>query len=175
MMSKDKLRPLRRPNHLKRRLLWFCFFICFGGMAIFCIRGKVCLKAWQARGWPAVPCTIENSGINSEFKPGHAQTYHFSVIYRYSYGGQEYSSEVANLDPEAEIDLKTAGAMSDRYPQEGHATCFVNPLQPGEAVLDRSVSARDIGVTAFGGVMVLGGLVGLMVVRRKQGTGNFGL
>jgi hypothetical protein len=166
-MAKEKLRPLGRANHLKRRLIWFCFFVSFGGMAIFCIRGKVCLGAWQARGWVAVPCTIENSGITSEFRPGQAETHHFTVSYRYSYGGQEYSSEVANLDPEAELDLKSAGAMSERYPQEAHATCYVNPLQPGEAVLDRSVSARDVAVTAFGGVLTLGGLVGLMVVRRK--------
>jgi Protein of unknown function (DUF3592) len=166
-MAKEKLRPLGKTNHLNRRLRWFCFFIFFGGIATIGIGGKTCYRAWLARDWVATPCTIESGTITSKRTAGQAPTYGFTVSYRYSYGGQDYSSVVGTLDPEAELDLKTAGAMSNRYPPDAKATCYVDPQQPTVAVLDRTVSSRDMAATAFGAVMVLGGLVGVMAVKRK--------
>jgi hypothetical protein len=124
------------------------------------------MQAWQARSWRAVPCTIDNSGIKSDFKPGHAKTYSFFVSYHYTVDGQDYHSETATFETGDDMDLKTVEALSNRYPSGGAATCYVDPEQPGDAVLDRAVSRRDVLAASFGAALVLGSLMAVITVRR---------
>jgi hypothetical protein len=164
-MAMEKLKPLTPTNSLNRRLLWFCLFMCLGGAALVCIGGKAALKAWQARDWPAVSCVIDNSGINSSYKPGHDLVYAFFVAYHYSFNGQDYHSDSVGFDPPGEMDLKSAGALSNRFARGAHATCWVDPQNPTDAVLDRSVSRRDLFATIGGVAMVLASFAGVMVAR----------
>jgi hypothetical protein len=167
-MAIKKLEPLGRVGMVKRRVPWLCFFLCLGGATLICIGGKACMLAWQARGWQALPCTIGDSEIDSTYKPGHSQEFKFSVSYHYTFDNQEYHSQSATLDPDAEMDLNGVGALSNRYPNGAHATCYVNPQEPSQAVLDRSVPRRDVAATAGGVVLVMGSFAGLMATKRRK-------
>ena len=167
-MAIRKLEPLGRTGLVKRRMLWVCFFLCLGGATLVCIGGKPCLQAWQARGWEAVPCTIDESEIDSSLKPGHPQVFKFVVSYHYTVNGQDYRSQSATFNPDAGMDLSRAGALSNRYPPDGHATCYVDPQQPSNAVLDRWVPQRYWAAAIGGLVLVLVSFSGLVATKRRK-------
>lgn len=167
-MATKKMAPLGRAGLVKRRVLWLCFFLCLGGATLVCIGGKPCLQAWQARGWEAVPCTIDESGIDSSYRPGHDQIYKFAVSYHYTIDGQECRSQSATFDPDAAMDLSRAGALSNRYPPDSHSTCYVNPQQPTESVLERSVPRRDWAATLGGVLLMLVSFSGLVAAKRAK-------
>jgi hypothetical protein len=146
-------------------------------MVLLEMSGKACIKGWQARSWQAVPCTIDSTGTDS---------YGFRVSYVYFFNGQMYKSWAMTLNDVDEMDMgkvdgfspmrqllemtgegiepmdsKEINALSSQYSLGGQATCYVNPQQPAKAVLDRTVSEREVRNVSFGTVLLVCAFAGL--------------
>ncbi|QDT03389.1 hypothetical protein K227x_17710 [Rubripirellula lacrimiformis] len=99
--------------------------------------------------WPSVPATAEVLRVDSNHS-GNETSYRLECRYRYRFGAQQFVSE--------RVSFFEIGTNSDSYPRAlhrrlsalndvGRMTCFVNPTDPSQAVLDRTVRSGLMGMT----------------------------
>ena len=123
--------------------VWDYFSVSF--VVVLTIVGFVLLGTWpvwqsfRACDWVPVECEITRAELTTwtGWKKTMPQ-YRFEASYQYEFNSQTFVSKrfrfrTASENPVAAFNLK------QRYPVGTHATCFVNPKHPHEAVLDRSV------------------------------------
>ncbi len=136
-------------------IVLFGLFLLFGAGFLLPFFVWPALQVLEARSWQAVPCTIESSRVVTQ--PGEdGATYSVDLLFRYQIGGREYRSNryrflggsSSGYDPKAEVVAALpAGAVT---------TCWVDPDDPFEAVVERGLTAEWL----FGLVPLLFVLVG---------------
>ncbi len=137
---------------------------------------------WSARSWVETPCQV--SSVELERHSGENTTYRIKATYHYVYRNSEYTSESVNsstgsdnigsyhqdklreLRPFARKALNDGKTVGERRSPPPYR-CFVNPDDPSEAVLDRSLrwpmllfySAFALTFPAFGFFLVFSPLL----------------
>src|SRR5262249_49688046 len=64
--------------------------------------------------------------------------YVFLVKYQYALKGREYVSDKFTVEYQGDSDYTKAQRLLQKYPAGSRVTCYVNPKNPSEAVLERS-------------------------------------
>lgn len=115
------------------------FFAIFGlagaAVAIF----GAGLPAWrvlQAREWPATPCEI----LESELETHHdsdGTTYSPRIRYRYEVAGGVHTSERYKFTKFSSSNRRRHQAVVDAHPPGSSHDCFVDPADPTSAVIER--------------------------------------
>jgi hypothetical protein len=127
----------RGPSGIGGRLLGSLFFLVFLGMGLlFCffIGREVYLNV-QCRSWQPVECVILRSEVTEERKS--ESPYAFAVGYEYQWQGRTYSSDKWSRQRTAFSEFSKAQALANTYKLDTRATCYVNPANPSEALLQR--------------------------------------
>jgi hypothetical protein len=107
-----------------------------------------CIKSSEAQSWVSVPCNITST---------HRRRGGTSVSYAYEFAGNKYTSTRVAFGMHWNSENYTRAFL------EGRAlSCFVDPKNPSEAVLERDISGVSVFLTvAF---IVLG--AGMMIRKR---------
>ena len=138
---------------------FFAIFLLAGaGFSLFFVRPA--LKVLAAKSWQPTPCTIVSSQVRSHAGEDGA-TYSVDVLYTYAYGGSEYKSNRYHFLGLSSGDYGTHERIVRRLPPLTRTTCYVNPEQPSEAVLNRDFSGEyALGLLPLVFVAVgLGGII----------------
>ncbi|HWH69403.1 MAG TPA: DUF3592 domain-containing protein, partial [Candidatus Sulfotelmatobacter sp.] len=117
--------------------LFFLIFLGFGLFFVGLIARDVFagLRLWT---WQQTNCDIIASSVEETEKAGrHVGQFEFVVQYRYSFGGQTFTSDQYKRDPKAFSDYSKAARLTERYRPGSTAVCYVNPAAPAQAVLER--------------------------------------
>ncbi len=112
----------------------FALMFFGGGCAMFFF---MALRPWvgmlQARSWVATPCTVISSDVKAD-----EDSLHLSVVFKYSVAQQDYQSDTYCF---SSMGSNTANNWKRRvvrdHPAGKQTTCFVNPSNPEEAVIER--------------------------------------
>src|SRR3989442_11965981 len=162
-----RLVAISRPSGILGRLFGTVFFLFFLGMGVLFVVliAKEALERAETFRWPTVPCTIVSSSVVTE-KSGE-NPYRFAVDYEYEVAGKSYHSRRAALSDVRSGNYSDTLRMVERYPENGHATCYVNPANPQEAVLQRS-SLWFVLLLAFPVPFILIGGIGIVVMWRPS-------
>jgi hypothetical protein len=106
----------------------------FGGLAGFhLITLRPLWRFWRAHGWSQVRCTVTSATVHVH-RGEDGETYEYTLGYRYELGGREYVSERYDLGGIQSGPTKEA---FESHPKGSRTMCFVDPGEPGMAVLDR--------------------------------------
>ena len=100
------------------------------------------VPAWRAvasRGWTPVACEILSSSVGTHTGEDGA-TYSIDVRYRYLFDGVEYTSERYDFLGGSSGGYESKQEVVETLPEGSLATCYVDPDEPGEAVLYRGFS-----------------------------------
>ncbi|MBK7878771.1 MAG: DUF3592 domain-containing protein [Planctomycetes bacterium] len=125
------------------------------------------IKQGESEHWIARPCTIlEASTERHTSGKGHG-TYGAHVSYRYELAGVEHTGTRLSFAEVHTSDPDDAREVAARYPVGTTVTCFVNPEDPTEAVLDRSASGVWLPTLVGVVFLVLGPLI--FVLRKLRG------
>lgn len=92
-------------------------------------------KLYKSQSWIRTPCVIENSWA---YKSGDV----YKVQIKFSYCGPDGETYVAKGYKISALNYKTKGPQQrivDRFPPGSTNHCYVNPKDPSEAILRRSV------------------------------------
>ncbi len=81
--------------------------------------------------WPKVPCTIQSSAIEPK-----SNGYTFEVTYRYSVGGKRYVGKTYRANYTDSEKYSDAEKIQKRFPGGASSSCFVNPTNAADAVLE---------------------------------------
>jgi len=134
----------KRIGSWKGRLFFVLFSLPFagGGLTVLLVMGW-CVVDWaRMRSWEEVPCRILSAKLE-EREEDDSTTYLVTARYAYSYRGQNYIGERVALhttadnigsyhqDRAKQLEAQSRGGRPFR--------CFVNPAEPGEAVLFREL------------------------------------
>jgi Protein of unknown function (DUF3592). len=104
------------------------------------------LRARASTDWVETPCRIISSKLDS-YSGSEGTTYRVAVRYRYTYEGRDYESDRFDFSTgRTNVGVKRMRAVVKAHPPGHRTVCFVDPADPGSAVIDRSVP----GVVWFG-------------------------
>lgn len=124
-----------RPGFSWTLISWI-FFLVGGALgAFFVLPG---LEVLQARGWHETPCVILESGVGVHYGDDGA-TYTVDVIYSYEVQGRKHKSSRYRFLGGSSSGKTSKQAVVDRLSPGTVTRCWVNPNDPYEAVLDRSL------------------------------------
>lgn len=108
----------------------------------------------RAKSWRKTPCVIVGSSVSEDAQ--ESGLYQMRVTYQYEYAGQHYSASRYSFSPSS----ATAGQrgkirIAARLTPATKTFCYINPDNPGEAVIERGVT-WDMVVWGLFGIIFLG-------------------
>ncbi len=143
--------------------LFFLFFFGMGSLfELFLIRGFV--QTLGQRAWKKTPCTIISSEVQER---GESDSpFAFAVNYRYTHKGQSYTGSKYRRNDQTSGSYSEMQRLVQKYPPGLDALCYVNPKNPGQAVLRRDSLALGL-VIPFPLIFVVIGAGGAFLIWRK--------
>jgi hypothetical protein len=132
-------------------------FFLIGGCIFWSYFAKPYLKSRDARNWNEVPCTIISSQIREVSTRNGPQDI-VDIVYAYERHGKKHQS-----NQYAFRDIShNATAIVNRHPPGTNATCYVNPKDATDAVIERGGFSPDFFVLGvFALMFMLAGFIGL--------------
>jgi len=122
--------------------------LAFGGIFVLAGLGMFipfflvpAFQAIDARGWDQVPATVVSSQVRSH-SSDDGTTYSIDVVYRYTVDGLEFHSDRYHFLTGSSSGYDGKREVVDRYPPGAEVTAWVDPENPGSAVLTREFSAE---------------------------------
>ncbi len=163
--GRDVAPPATRVGRLVVRRLGSALLVISLALATYFIGVKPVALFAAARNWRACPCRIVASRVHASSHRMNTR-YGVDIVFAYEYEGRAYVSEDYQLVRDYN---RTFGESSERvghYSPGAASVCYVNPSNPTQAVLDRSLPR----ITPFA-LFPLGALVavgwGLLWSRRR--------
>ena len=115
-------------------------FSAAGITAFIFLTVKPLYGVYRAQEWDPVTCTILRSKVETH-RDSDGDTYSIQISYRYTYKGQQYNSERYRFSPGGSSSgYAGKKEVVDAHPPGSQHTCYVNPEQPDEAVIERDLS-----------------------------------
>jgi len=115
------------------------------GLLLFAaLTGWPALQWFRAQFWNETPCTIMVSKIASG-ETNDARLYRPNVRYAYEYDGIPYEGDRVAFVPFGSADRGDILEIVHRYPEGRSLSCYVNPGNPEEAILNREFRAMYWG------------------------------
>ncbi len=152
---------------MRWRSNWF-IGLCFLAIVI-CVAwalGPDFVAAARSYTWKATPCEIIRSQVAEE--PFSSTVMHFvlRVEYTYEFNGTAHrSTRFTTGDHQGSTDVGKAERAAVRFAPGTRAMCFVNPRNPGEAVLERG--------ELWGGIFLLAPFLIIGLIMHEQIFGWF--
>lgn len=151
------------PKKGRRYAASFCLmFLLAGAFMSYFFLIRPTFRILSARSWTQIPCTILSSEVKTHDN-SEGDTYSVAITYRYTFGGNEYQSSRYDFFGGSSSGYGAKQAIVSRHPPGSVRSCFVDPDNPPQAVLERGFTA----VMWFGLIpvsfMLVGG-IGLALV-----------
>lgn len=168
--AREKTSSLDRRASLSKRgrvvqTLFFLSFFCTGlGVGYFWFL-PAAVQYFQSDSWLEVPCTVQSSRVQSH-DSDDGTTYSVDIVYAYSVQGKEYRSGRYTFLGGSSSGYAGKAAIVRQYPEGKQTTCYINPHNPAEAVLNREVGA-DLLFGLIPLVFMAVGLIGAIYSIRK--------
>jgi hypothetical protein len=165
----------RNPSGRWRRAGGGLFLLSFGGIFLYFLAPEIIANIAAAH-WTLSSCTILSSGVMSqesrdtgESQPRQETLYRLNVTYSYdTAAGRQQSTRYRFVDPFTE-NRAAAESAAARYHPGAIVSCYVDPNNPTQAVLDRRLSPFMLIILLPGAIAGLGlwnlAEVGVEIVR----------
>ncbi len=144
--------------------LFFGLFLAAGCAMLFFMAIRPVFKIVTAANWPATPCVVVSSRVQSH-SSDDGTTYSVDILYAYEFNGREYKSNRYHFLGGSSSGYGSKAAIVRGYPPGMRTTCYVNPRDPTEAVLERGLT-KDLWVGLFALPFMAAGLAGMIWARR---------
>jgi hypothetical protein len=144
---------------------FFALFFMIGTVVFYFMTLRPLFGVLAARDWMPTSCTIISSRVQSH-RSDDGTTYQVDILYSYEFDGREHRSNRYHFMGGSSSGRKGKAAIVNQYPAGSWQTCFVNPRNPSEAVLERGLT-RDMWFGVIPAVFMLIGVGGIIGTLRK--------
>jgi hypothetical protein len=146
-------------------------FILIGGLAFYFMFIRPVAGVIAARDWVQTPCKVITSRVrqyeHTDDEGRTRTTYRADILYEYTIGGRTYRSNRLDFTGMSTSGYESKAKLVRAHPPGAQKRCWVDPQDPYEAALDRSLRPTTwIGLIPA--AFMLGGLLGLYAMRRKS-------
>ncbi|NNC89068.1 MAG: DUF3592 domain-containing protein [Akkermansiaceae bacterium] len=133
--------------------------LCAAGGVFTWLMWRSFERASGQRDWEEVPCVILESRIaERRIGPEVPRDFGWQVLFGYEFGGERHTSGLHSVRGRAWSHARAkAEALVERFPAGSAQVCFVNPADPGVAVLKRDSKGPGYSLW-FPLLIVVGGL-----------------
>lgn len=117
------------------------FFGIFALVGLGVLGGLIIPKTYEylaMQQWEPTPAKVIWTKLKSH-RSDNGTTYSVDVFYRYEYEGQEYKSNRRGILSSSSSGRKSKNEFIRKNPPGTEITCYVNPNQPREAVIEREL------------------------------------
>ncbi len=128
----------------KRRYALVGFFGLFGVVGLvtlYWLGIKPIAKTLDARSWIETPCKVLRANVRSH-EGDDSTTYSVYILYEYEFNGQTYRNDRYDFVGGSSSGRQGKARVVERYRSDPNPVCYVNPSNPGEAVLKRGFHAK---------------------------------
>lgn len=132
-------------------------FFGVGCLFLYFIAIQPHLEFREVQNWQATACTITHSQIDQR-NGGQAE-----IAYEYVIDGQTYTNDRIQITSMTTNNRDAAEKLAARYPVNSQQTCYYNPENPQQSILDRT-TVPNLWWGLFPVPFILVGLVGYFVV-----------
>jgi len=142
--GKGFVQPVSRRTTPGRTAVIGCLFFgvfLLAGLGFLGFFAGPAIHVFQARSWEAVPCEIVESHVASH-RGDDSTTYSVEVTYRYDAGGWEHTGNRYRFLGGSSSGYEGKQRVVDSLPPGTRTTCWVDPDNPDESVLDRGLHAE---------------------------------
>lgn len=175
---RDPITPAEERRNFRNALLFFSAVALVGATFGYFFAYPDVRETIAARRWAAVPCTILRSAVRlSRSSTGVGSrsrtdpSYDVDVWYKYEYAGHQHYGGRYQITP-----LRQGGFGAyeriqrkvDAIPAGSRATCYVDPTDPDNAVIERGVTGGTLLQVGIPGAFALFGLLGIAFVARTM-------
>jgi hypothetical protein len=144
-------------------LLFFLFFFTMGSLFEVLLIRQFGQTIGQ-RFWKTTPCTILGSEIQERGE--NEEPFAFTVHYQYTYAGRSYTGSRYRRSDWTSGSYSETQRLVQKYPAGLSVFCYVDPQDPGQAVLRRDSLALGL-VIPFPLIFVVIGAGGAFLIWRK--------
>ncbi len=109
------------------------------GIGMLAVAGYKVNRVREAAAWVETPCTVLNSDVTSHSGSKGGTTYSVAVRFTYRYADRDYDAATYSFDTGSSSGYEDKADIVRKLPPGARAICFVNPADPTEAVMDRSM------------------------------------
>lgn len=109
-------------------------FFLGGAIAIYFLGLYPALKVFRASSWEPIPCVVTSSKVASS---SDGDTFAVEIRYSYTIEGKQYQGTRYGFFGGYSSGHRSKADVVAQYPAGAAATCYVNPLDPAEAVIAR--------------------------------------
>lgn len=146
-------RPRKVVPFVVRLFFGRLFFVPFFLAGVWIVYGtclQPAIRVMGARNWVAVPCVVKSSTVETSHDDEDGNTYDIEIRFAYDYEGTRHHGDRYKF-----LKLWSSGRRSkqevvDRYPVGSTQTCYVNPANPSESVLNRGATWDMLLMGLFG-------------------------
>ena len=120
------------------KLVGFIIALAVGllGMFIILMTGGSAVRVIPTYQWEKTICHIETGHI-AKGGPDSWYEWTMGIMYTYTWEGKEFTSDQFAIQERGYTDPSIAGQVLMRFTPGSVHDCYVNPKEPGEAVLER--------------------------------------
>src|SRR5262245_9530536 len=111
-------------------------FLLLGGVLCYFFFVRPAQRILAARTWQEVPCTIVESSVQTH-SDEDGSTYSVNVVFTYSVDGSEYRSDRYKFMGGSSSGYDSKAKVVAALPAGTRTTCWVNPADPTDAVVNR--------------------------------------
>ena len=147
---------------------FFALFFAIGTLVFYFLTWRPLLGVLSAREWTPTSCTIISSRVQSH-RSDDGTTYRVDILYSYEFDGREHRSNRYHFMGGSSSGRQGKAAIVRQYPAGSKRTCFVDPHNPNEAVLERGLTP-GMWFGAIPAVFMLIGAGGIIGTLRKGRT-----
>lgn len=173
--TRENVRPLSSRANNPVTGLW----AMAGGSVVFLLAGlavtyallvRPAFRVFAASSWTELPCEIVSSRVQCH-SDSDGSTYRVDIVFRYSRSGRTFTSNRYDFSTGSTSGFAEKAAVVRRYPAGTQARCFVDPANPGSAVIERGFTPV-MWFGLFPLLFVLAGAAGLFYSLKKIRAGG---
>ncbi|MFN2385333.1 MAG: DUF3592 domain-containing protein [Thermoanaerobaculia bacterium] len=147
---------------------FFGLFFAVGLATFYFFFAKPAMRVAAARSWREMPCVVLSSRVRTH-EGDDGGTYSVDILYEYEFGGRTYRSNRFQFLGGSSGGSAAKEAVVARHPPGRRTVCWVDPADPQEAVLVRSLT-KDYWAGLVPLLFMLAGGGGLLWVGSKART-----
>jgi hypothetical protein len=163
----------RPPVNLKHPMLAagiFCALFFTVGVVIQAFFIPTVLRGRAAQSWPTEPCVISHARVASHTSNGNHgshTTYSVEVLYHYHHDGKRFGSSRYAISNSSSGDYNSASRQAENLRRQRNTECYVNPLDPADAVLSRDYATSAAVMAVASAIFMLFGAGGMILTHRQ--------
>jgi hypothetical protein len=152
---------------------FFLIFFGIGSASGYFLVFPALTKYLNADEWIETPCVVQSSRVKSH-DSDDGTTYSVDIVYEYNFNGQAFRSGKYRFIGGSSSGYAGKAAVVDRYPPGRQTICYVNPDDPAEAVLIRTMGPEAL-LALIPLIFMIVGLGGFIyALRMDNATGAVG-